>query len=47
MANTSLTFLPFIKRQPALPIVESKPGQLTAKLNLKIIDSPGREHQME
>ncbi|MCI0662167.1 MAG: hypothetical protein L0220_13935 [Acidobacteria bacterium] len=44
MAESSLTFLPFIKRQPALPIVESTPGQLTATLDLKIIDNQGNEH---
>jgi len=44
MAENSLTFLPFLKRQPPLPIVESKPGQLSAALNLKIIDNQGTEH---
>ena len=44
MADTSLTFLPFMKRQPPLPINEARPGQLTATLNLKIVDASGAEH---
>ncbi|HKN82942.1 MAG TPA: hypothetical protein VJW17_05890, partial [Pyrinomonadaceae bacterium] len=44
MADTSLTFLPFMKRQPPLRINEARPGQLTATLNLKIVDASGAEH---
>jgi hypothetical protein len=44
VAETSLTFLPFMKRQPPLPIVENKPGQLCATLDLKIIDDIGTEY---
>lgn len=44
MADTSLTFLPFMKRQPPLPISEASPGQLTATLDVKIIDDSGVEH---
>lgn len=44
MADTSLTFLPFMKRQPPLSINEASPGQLTATLDMKIIDDNGAEH---
>ncbi len=44
MAQYSLTFLPFLKRQPPLPIDDSKPGHLTATLDLKIIDNTNNEH---
>jgi len=44
MAETSLTFLPFLKRQPPLPIVENAPGRLSATLDLKIIDSNNNEY---
>ncbi|MCP4403231.1 MAG: hypothetical protein GY801_38725 [bacterium] len=46
MAETSLTFLPFLKRQPPLPIEESKPGQLAATLKLKIVDNKGDENSV-
>jgi hypothetical protein len=46
MAETSLTFLPFLKRQPPLPIKESKPGQLAATLKLKIVDNKGDENSV-
>lgn len=44
MAETSLTFLPFLKRQPPVPIEENTPGQLSARLDLKIIDNDNNEH---
>ena len=45
MDEYSLTFLPFLKRQPPLPIDASNPGQMTASLGLKIVDNKGNEHQ--
>lgn len=44
MAENSITFLPYIKRQPPLPIEESQPGHLTATLELKIIDRNDQPH---
>src|SRR6266699_3012548 len=44
MAETSLTFLPFMKRQPPLPIAENSSGQLTATLDLQIIDDSNSQH---
>ncbi len=38
MAESSLVFLPFLKRQPPLPIDGSTPGRLTARLDLQILD---------
>ena len=44
MAENSIKFLPYIKRQPPLPIEESQPGHLTATLELKIIDGNDEPH---
>ena len=44
MAETALTFLPFMKRQPPLPIAENSSGQLTATLDLQIIDDSNSQH---
>jgi hypothetical protein len=44
MADQSITFLPFLKRQPPLPIGESDSGNLIATLNLKVMDNKGNPH---
>lgn len=44
MATYSLSFLPFVKRQPALEIVAGGSGALNAVLNLQIEDSLQNKH---
>jgi hypothetical protein len=44
VAECSLSFLPFIKKQPALEIVASGSGELNAVLNLHIEDSQQNMH---
>jgi hypothetical protein len=46
MAEISLTFLPFLKRQPPLPpIVDGPSGHLTARLDLQIIDNNNNNNE--
>jgi hypothetical protein len=44
MTENSITFLPYLKRQPSLPIRESQPGVLSATLEINIIDNHNQSH---
>ncbi len=47
MNEALLTFLPFLKRQPALRFEGGESGQLSAPLSLAVIDKDGVKHQVK